>query len=299
MNLLAHTTSLALLTLLGNVHAAPNPIDHAYVIILENHSIGRILGNAQMPKLNALAQKYTLATNYYGITHPSMPNYIAMIAGDTYGIRDNNSQRVLTTANLADQLEGAGKTWKAYMQSIPEAGSNADFTLPDGKYAKKHNPFMLFKQIQENPARAKNVVPLEQLYSDLNNTAPNLAFIVPDQCSDMHGAPNCNRPALLQKKADDLVGNIVGKIMKSTQWTKNSVIIITFDEDEMSTREIPSSLHQGGKVLTVVISGSSKGHITSNTLFNHYSLLRGLEEGFGLPLLGNAAQATSLNALFR
>ncbi len=299
MNVLMHGTSLAVFTLLATTQVAPVQIDHAYLIILENHSMGRILGNARMPKLNALAQKYTYTTNYYGITHPSMPNYIAMIAGDTFGIRDDNSQRVLTGPNLADQLEGVHKTWKAYMQGIPEAGSNVDYTLPVALYAKKHNPFMLYKQIQDNPARARNVVPLEQLYSDLAKGSPNLSFIVPDQCTDMHSAPNCHRPALLEKAADDFVGNTVGKIMKSPQWTKNSLIILTFDEDELMTKEVPSSLHQGGKILTVVISGSSKGHLESNTLFNHYSLLRGLEEGFGLPLLGNAAQATSLNALFR
>ena len=279
--------------------AKPQALERVFVIVLENKNYESLVGNSDLPQINALMKKGGLATNYWGLVHPSMGNYVAMISGDLYGIHDDDSSRSLVGPTLMDQLEKAGKGWKAYMESIPQAGSKVLYTVPDVLYAKKHNPFLLFKSIQTT-ARAKNVVPLEQLYTDLKSPkAPALLYIVPNQCNDMHGAPGCVGRSLLLKKGDAYVGKLVSDIMASKAWTQNSALVLTFDEGDLENRRTPpSALEAGGHILTLVISGSNLKSRTSDLPFNHYSLLRTLEEGFGLPLLGGAKSARALWPLF-
>src|SRR6476661_8760478 len=117
----------------GNIPA----FRHVFIIMMENAAIDRILGNTKAPYINSLAQQYAVAANYYGITHPSLPNYIASISGDTQGISSNCNNCFVDAPNIADQLEGAGKTWKAYMESMP----NSCFVGDSGSlYRQKHNP---------------------------------------------------------------------------------------------------------------------------------------------------------------
>jgi len=277
----------------------PIPLERVFVIVLENKNFESLIGNPALPQINTLIKRGGLATNYWGLVHPSMGNYAAMISGDLYGIHDDDSSRSLVGPTLMDQLEKAGKSWKAYMESIPAAGSGVLYTVPDILYAKKHNPFLLFKSIQTT-ARAKSVVPLEQLYIDLKSPkAPALLYIVPNQCNDMHGAPGCVGRSSLLKKGDAYVGKLVADILASKAWTQNSALVLTFDEGDLENRRTPpSALEAGGHILTLVISGSNAKPRTSDLPFNHYSLLRTLEEGFGLPLLGGAKSARALWPLF-
>ncbi len=303
MNLNKSLLLLPLVLLSTSTRAAsvPKPalLERAFVIVLENKNYESIVGNSDLPQINALIKKGGLASNYWGLVHPSMGNYVAMISGDLYGIHDDDSSRSLVGPTLADQLEGASKGWKAYMESIPQAGSNVLYTVPDVLYAKKHNPFLLFKSIQTT-ARARNVVPLEQLYSDLKSPkAPALLYIVPNQCNDMHGAPGCIGRGSLMKSGDAYVGKLVADIMASKAWTPNSALFLTFDEGDLENRRTPpSALEVGGHILTLVISGGNLKPRSSDLPFNHYSLLRTLEEGFGLKLLGAAKNARALWPLF-
>ena len=279
--------------------AKPVPLERVFVVVLENKNFESVMGNLDLPQINALIKRGGLATNYWGLVHPSMGNYVAMVSGDLYGIHDDDSSRLLVGPTLMDQLEETGKGWKAYMESIPAAGSGVLYTVPDVLYAKKHNPFLLFKSIQTT-ARAKNVVPLEQLYSDLKNPkAPALLYIVPNQCNDMHGAPGCLGRGSLMKRGDTYVGKLVADILASRAWTKNSALVLTFDEGDFENRRTPpSALEAGGHILTLVITGNNPKPRSSDLVFNHYSLLRTLEEGFGLPLLGGAKSARALWPLF-
>ncbi len=296
------------LVALTNSLATPEPmpsISHAFVIVLENHGYDQVIGNKNLPNLNQFAQKHGLATNYYGVAHPSLPNYVAMIGGDTFGSHSDNPRQRFPGQNLASQLESVGKTWRGYMQGLPKPGYVGNYAsgfLP--LYAKKHNPFMLYSITANNPTSAANVVPLEQLQTDLaNNTAPNFAFIAPDLCHDMHGAPNCLPGARLEQTADAWLAVLVNSIMASPAWVAGSFIVITFDESENHREAAPNSTEVGGHVATIVIGHSnnlgSNHSNTSNVLYNHYSLLRTLEDGFGLEPLRNAAQATPMNDLFQ
>lgn len=164
----------------------PLPFPHVFVLVLENTSARSVLGNPNLPTLNALARQYGLAMNYTGVAHPSLLNYVALLFGSTLGSRNDDPSQRFSGDNLALQLERAGKTWKGYMQGLPGPGWEGPFA---GTYVKKHNPLMLSAEIAGNPRRARNVVPLEHLDADLRaGTAPTFALIVPDLCHDLYGA---------------------------------------------------------------------------------------------------------------
>jgi hypothetical protein len=238
-----------------SVHAG---LDHIFVIMLENHSQHSVIdqrdsnGDLVAPYLTGLAHTHAYAANYYGVTHPSEPNYIAAITGSNWGIQDDNVH-VLDVPNLVDQLESHGKTWDAYMEAIDPANKLAP-TAPGSTalYAIKHNPFALMQDIRDNPARMDHVKPYEDLATDLaSGTVGNFVWISPDQCNDMHGGVYVSIPGRpetpcpygdavnndaadvsLQHKADDFVKNTVEQIQASPAWTENSAIFITADEND-------------------------------------------------------------------
>jgi hypothetical protein len=234
------------------------PFDHIFVIMLENHSRSSVIGDPNAPYLTGLAHNYAMADRYYGVTHPSMPNYLASIGGDTYGIQDDNVDNVvnLDRVNLVDQLESHHIRWDAYMDTLP-ADKLADNgpTLSDGTvvplYAKKHNPFVLYDDIKNNPQRMSHVRDYNRLPADLNRTdAPQFVWITPNQCHDMHGGvyvavpghPETPCPygstkddpndAALKQKADQFVHGAVATIVSSLAWTQRSAIVIVTDEND-------------------------------------------------------------------
>jgi hypothetical protein len=245
-------------------HQHPEPpssskaaFDHIFVIMLENHSKSSVIDDPNAPYLTSLAHTYSMADNYYGVTHPSMPNYLATIAGDNFGIQDDNDQNVvnLDRTNLVDQLEAKHIGWDAYLDTLPAnkldrfgptvAGTQVSL------YAKKHNPFVLFDDIKNNPDRMSHVRDYTQLATDLNSKgAPQFVWITPNQCNDMHGgvytavAGHPETPcaygttkddandAALKQKADTFVRGAVSTITSSKAWTRKSAIVIVTDEDD-------------------------------------------------------------------
>jgi phosphatidylinositol-3-phosphatase len=246
--------------------------DHLFVIMLENHSRSSVIDDPNAPYLTGLAHDYAMADDYYGVTHPSMPNYIATLAGDNFGIQDDDDQNVvnLDRKNLVDQLEGAHVSWDAYLDTLPAnkldrfgptvpAGTDAD-PAQDGiqvaLYAKKHNPFVLFDDITSDPARMDHVRDYTQLSADLDGPdAPQFVWISPNQCNDMHGGvtvavdghPETPCPygvtkddpndAALKQKADAFVQGAVSTITQSRAWTKRSAIVIVTDENDFTGNE--------------------------------------------------------------
>jgi hypothetical protein len=228
--------------------------DHVYVIMLENHSKSSVIDDPNAPYITSLAHQYGMADQYYGVTHPSMPNYIASIAGNNFGIQDDNDQNVvnLDRKNLVDQLEAADISWGAYMEALP--ANKQDRFWPDSStalYAKKHNPFVLFDDIKNNPSRMDNVKDYGQLASDLNSgNGPQFVWITPDQCNDMHGGVYTSVPghpetpcpygstkddpndAALKQKADAFVNTAVDTIRGSKAWTSRSAIVVVTDEND-------------------------------------------------------------------
>ncbi|HET7760857.1 MAG TPA: alkaline phosphatase family protein [Phycicoccus sp.] len=231
--------------------------DHVFVIMLENHSQSSVIGDPNAPFITSLSEQYATATNYYGVTHPSMPNYIAAIAGDNFGIQDDEDENVvnLDRPNLASQLTAKGIRWGAYMEDLPANKLDRYGPVVGGTeiklYAKKHNPFVLFDAIKTNPSEMAKVKDYSALAGDLNSPhAPQFVWISPNQCNDMHGgvyatvaghpetpcpygsAKDDANDAALKQKADTWVEKAVGTIMGSKAWTKKSAIVIVTDEND-------------------------------------------------------------------
>ncbi|HZC52771.1 MAG TPA: alkaline phosphatase family protein, partial [Mycobacterium sp.] len=147
---------------------------HVFYIVEENRSFSQIIGNPDAPTFNQLATQYSLATSYFGTSHPSEPNYVAMVGGSDFGIADDGSYLThrVDAPSLASQLEPRALTWKSYQQSLPFAGFTGtcypcNSTDPSSLYASKHNGFLNFASVQDNPAEMRKSVPIEQLSADL------------------------------------------------------------------------------------------------------------------------------------
>ncbi|WP_424949318.1 alkaline phosphatase family protein [Deinococcus sp.] len=270
---------------------APPKLSHVFVIVLENHGLNDTIGNANMPTINRLARTYGYAAKYTGVAHPSLPNYVAMIAGDTMNMVGDDPTQRFAGDNLALQLTKAGLSWRGYMQALPKTGSSADYA---GTYGKKHNPFMLSEGVLADKQQMMNVRTLDDLGPDLAaGRTPNFSFIVPDVCHDMHGAPECFSRAALDRDGDAFVAAWTKSIMASPAWKTGAALVITFDEGGGGDR-----LGGGGRVATIVVTPDGPRGVVSPVAYNHYSLLRTLENGFGLPPLRQAKAAIPMSDLF-
>jgi phospholipase C len=298
--LLLRPLAALLLGLLGLAGAAAIPrFSHVFLFILENRGYRQVIGNPQFPELNRLASHYDLATRFYAATHPSLPNYVALIAGRTFGSHSDNPSQRFFGPNLLSQMSAAGLSWKSYQQSLPNPGFRGDYAGRTAiVYAKKHDPAMLFPAIAGS-ALAEQVVPLHQLGKDLSRgQVPKLSLIIPDVCHDLHGAPSCPAGPRLNRSGDRFIAHWVAAIRRSKAWTGHALIVITFDEGLVSRRTPPSPSAGGGRIATILIVRGGRRPLRSGLLYTPYSLLRTLELSFGLPLLGHARGARSLKAFW-
>ncbi|MBI3761853.1 MAG: hypothetical protein HY260_08345 [Chloroflexi bacterium] len=247
-----------------------------FIILFENKEASRIVGSPSAPYINGLAEQYARAANYYGIRHPSLPNYLALIGGDTFGIKSDCTDCSVTGESLVTQIEASGRTWKAYMESMPNACFTGD---AEELYRQKHNPFIYFDNIRDDSTRCANIVPFDEFTNDLQaNALPDYVWISPNMCNDMHDCPIESGNAWLAEW--------VPQILASPAWQNNGVLFITFDEGDSTDGCCKHA--SGGKVDLLVISPLVRRGFTSDTAYDHYSLLRTIEEAWGLPLLGKA-----------
>src|SRR5712692_7543465 len=208
-------------------HADVPPFDHIILIMMENHSISQIVGNPDAPFLNSLTLDNPVAANHFGITHPSLPNYMAVTGGDTF-FTDNCSIELggCTTSALSivDRIEASGRTWKAYMEDMP----SPCFVGDNYPYVEKHNPFIHFDNIRNDPIRCSNIVPYSQLAGDLA-ALPNFVWITPNLCNDMHDV--CFPGGEIQA-GDNWLSAEVPRIQNSPSCAtpQTCLIVITFDE---------------------------------------------------------------------
>jgi hypothetical protein len=256
---------------------------HVFVIVMENHEYGSVIGNSGAPYINSLATNYGLATNYYGASHPSLPNYLALTAGSTFGIASDCTTCYVSATNIADQVELSGRTWKAYMEDMP---TPCYMGAAAGNYAMKHNPFMYYKDIRDNPARcAAHVVPFTQFGTDISSgQVPNFVWITPNLCNDMH---DCGVAA-----GDAWLRGIVPTISESVAFRSGGVLFITWDEGSSSAGCCGDTW--GGHVATLVISQRAISGFRSGTAQNHYGLLRTIEDAFHLGHLGAAGWSSNV-----
>jgi phospholipase C len=250
-------------------------------MVFENEEFSRIIGNSSLPNFNKLAQQYTLLTSDFAVTHPSLPNYIALTSGNTQGISSDCATCTANVTNITDLIESSGRTWKAYMESMPSA---CTLNSVSG-YTPNHDPFVHYNDIRNNANRCQqHVVPLTQLDIDLQNRAmPSYGWVTPNLCDSGH---DCGAAA-----ADKFLGPEVNKIISSPAFDQNSLLIVTFDEgnSDQSCCGLPS--HAGGKVATILISGLVKTGFQDSTAYSHYSILKTIEASWGLSKLGHSSDA--------
>jgi phosphatidylinositol-3-phosphatase len=265
--------------------AALPQFDHIYVLVLENEEYGSLVGSIKAPYLNGLIAKYGLATNYDAVAHPSQPNYVALFSGSTQGLADD-ANHDLPGTNLADQLSARGKTWAVYAQDYPGncfTGSTNDGSGGGigsaGTYARKHNPAISFTDVSTDPARCARIMDLGQF----DPAASDFSLIVPNECNDMHSCSVSVGDAFLQAFVPRITGSPA---------FKNSVLFITTDEGT-------SSKGGGGRVATLVVSPLVSAGFTSAAPYNHYALLRTIEDTWGLGCLGQACSAPNMGEFFQ
>ena len=284
---------------------------HVFVIMMENTGYNSLIGNPHAPWINEAATTYGNATSYFGVAHPSQPNYIAVTSGSTNGVADDNDVTI-DVPNIVDQLEAGGKTWRDYQQSLSLCnGNKLAHACGNQLYERKHNPFVSYSDVQTSPARMANVVDLTQLDADLaSGNVGDYNFIAPDQCHDMHGrgAPasdpcSFSNEQLLISAGDTFLKDLVGKITASPAWTGNSVIFITWDESDFTgsgpfgfgdTSGCCDANPGGGHVVTLVLSHSDHAARASDVSYNHYSLLRTIQDGWKLGCLANTCDTANV-----
>ena len=270
--------------------ATPRPLvpefQYIVTIVFENKEFGTVVASPKMPYFNQLAQSYTLLTQLYAVTHPSLPNYLAMISGDTMGVTFDCYNCLWAAPTLPDLIEASGRTWKTYQEDMP----SPCYSEPEyGNYAIKHNPFLYFKAIRLDEARcARSVVPLTQLPLDIAaGQLPNYIFITPNLCNDAH---DCGIDV-----ADSWLKTMVIPLQAALDATGQPyLIILTWDEGQgdHSCCGLPPSA--GGRIATILISPQVKNGFQDPTPYTLYSLLKTEEEAWHLQYLGHSAEADNL-----
>jgi phosphatidylinositol-3-phosphatase len=268
---------LASAPLLGAKTATAATPPNIMVIVEENQGYSNIIGNSKAPYVNSLANTYASATQWYGLTDNSLADYVALISGTTSSF---------SSPTLVGELATSGISWKAYMEDMP----SACYTGPGvGNYEKVHNPFPYFKSITSNPAQCARVVPFAGsggFASDLTgNTAPSFMFVVPNVCNDMHST--CSSTVSKIKQGDNWLHANLPTVFGSQWYANGGIVIITWDSATTADTSFWNT-GSGGHVPTIVISISATASGPFSSGGNHYGILRGVEEAYGVGLLGKS-----------
>lgn len=345
-----------------NPHPTIPHLDHVFVIMMENHYYGQVLGNPNAPFITKYAKQANLATNYFAVGHPSLTNYLEVVGGSNFGIQNDNppdwhntncvstlsvpvdessapvtcpisgmgmdaATPAVDTTNegtpsepvyndplaaaktmgitIANQLVERGMTWKSYQEDLPPYGAdrvNASDGLVSNTtqaepgmpqlYAVKHNPFAYFADVQDgnhSQLSLVRMVDFHQLYADLQHgSVPNYSLIAPNQCHDQHGrgssemGTGCSVDANVIAQGDAALSVLIPSIKNSPAWKEGrNAIVVVWDENDYSS--LPN------QVVAIVDTNYAPTGKTSNVKYNHFSLLKTIEAGFGLDYINHAA----------
>jgi hypothetical protein len=327
----------------------PPPIEHVFLILLENKGFDETYGpgSPAVYLRDVLAPQGQLMRQFHGVAHASTGNYIALVSGQAPNVNIQADCAIFTDfirlgmapygqaiglgcvfpadiPNIADDLEGAGLSWKAYQEDMAKeksggAGSgDGACVYPDigtidatngadqeEQYATRHNPFMFFHSVLDNPERCQaNDVDLELMREDLQSraTTPNYAFITPDNCHNAHDAECSDGGAGGLERTNEFLEEWVPLILNSPAYKESGMLVILFDEDDLSIpaeaccgqaeNPGPNTLTPGifgpggGRFGAVVLSKFTTPGSINDTPYNHYSLLRSVENIFGLDANG-------------
>jgi phosphatidylinositol-3-phosphatase len=257
------------------------PIPHfskVIVILMENEEYSSIIGDPSAPYINSLAAGGALATQYDAVSHPSLPNYLALTGGSTFGVTTDCAPGPSCTGgrSVVEEMAAAGIGWRAYMEDMPGPCAQAD----SGGYAVHHDPFVYYNGVVAGSCT--NVVPATQLPGDIAAGAlPAFTWLTPNLCNDMHDCPVATGDAYLAGIVPQLLGTL----------GPDGALFLVWDEGTSNT-------HGGGQVTMVAAGSGVKRGYRSSLPYDHYSLLRTIEDAWGLPQLGNSAAATPMADLF-
>ena len=249
--------------------ALPRPA-HVVVVIEENKSYSAIIGNPSAPYINSLAGHGALLTHAAAVSHPSEPNYLALFSGSTKGLTDDSCPHVFAGANLASEAIAAHLTFAGYSESMPGTGFTG---CTSGVYARKHNPWSDFRNVP--PAGNRTFARFPASYAAL----PAISFVVPNLLDDMHDGTVAQGDTWLK---DNLNGY--------ARWasSNNSLLVVTWDENDGGA----------GNHIATVIAGAHVRPGRYPESVNHYSVLRLIEDMYGLPRVGASATATPVTGIF-
>ena len=269
--------------------AAASSGSHVFVIVMENKEHNDVIGSPSSPYVTSLARHYASAERLFGVVHPSLPNYFALTAGTTFGVHSDCTGCQQSGTSVADQLEHAGVSWKAYMGGMPRACFTGAFS---GQYAKKHNPFMYYRSVVSNPKRcASRVVPEGRLTGDLRaGRLPTYSFLSPGLCDDSH---DCSVAT-----GDRYLARMVPPILR--ELGPRGFLVLTWDEG-VSDRGCCGGLAHGGRIPTVIAGPGVRRGAKLTASLTHYSTLRAIEDALALPRLRLAgdSRAKSLAGAFK
>jgi acid phosphatase len=263
--------ALGMLAIRGTSAAEIPKYDHVVVVIMENQAASDIVGNPAAPYINGLIGQGAYFSQSSALTHPSQPNYIALFSGSTHGVfNDSCPQNLGNVENLGHQMLAADLSFVGYSEDLPSMGYTG---CASGDYARKHNPWVDFSNIPADSNLPWTAFPAD--YSLL----PELSFVIPNLCNDMHDCPIATGDAWLRDHLDSYV-----------QWAKtnNSLFELTWDEDNFTPVNRIVTVFAGADVVTG----------TYETPINHYSVLRTIEGIFDLTCLGNAATAPAITEIW-
>jgi hypothetical protein len=254
--------------------------ERIFILIFENKSEQAVLDNAFM---KGLAAQGVRLSKYFGVTHPSQPNYIAATAGLPFVTDDNRHD--IDATNIIDLLEAKGVSWKAYMEDLPET-NKAVHISNNRLYFRKHNPFISFDNVRNNPARLAKIVNAKRLQQDVqNNTLPQYMWYTPNIQHDGHSPPHDfqpNNPLRHVNFIAQWLESFLTPLLAKPKFMKETLVVVTFDES------VP---YADNRVYHVLLGNMLKPNTVVNEMFNHYSLLRTVEENFQLGTLGRNDQA--------
>ena len=254
---------------------------HVVVVVFENHEASSIAGSPDAPTFNALARRYATLTNYDAVAHPSLPNYLALVSGSTHGISSDCTDCVVRARSLADTLAAAGKSWKTYAEDLPYPGFTGGSS---GRYAKKHDPFLYFRDVAASSARRGRVVPFTRFGRDLaRQRLPDFSLVIPNLCDDMHDCSVATGDAWLEAH--------VAPLLRSRE-LRGGVVFVVFDEGTSDTGG-------GGRVEALALGPTVRRGSRFTMSTNHYGLLRTIEDAWGLPRLGFSRKGTPIGGIWK
>lgn len=283
-----HFGLLPLLTLVSSLASAQVPrYGHVVVVTLENHSYEQVIGNSQMPYYNQLASKYALATQYYSTQHNSLSALMWLTAGAQVTTNDSDT-RTFNVDHIARELHAAGKTWKAYAQSLPYPGFT-DYSSANA-YLKRHVPFTYFADVVGSQQKM-NIVPLQPYFEQdiASGTLPNFSYVVPDADEDAHDGTLAQADQWLQAN--------IPQLLASPQFQKDGLLVLVWDEGNLNPLD---ERRVGGRTATVFIGKGVRAAFHSTTPFSHIDLLRTICAAEGLSSCPNdGARGALMSEMFQ